>query len=189
MLIKFKVLCKRHLQNNLTLYLILLSCFMVGIIIGSIIVNRSDEDFNNKIYEFSDSFISSLIANFKFILPIYLLGLVRFGIIFIPLILCWKGLNIGFTVGAIVKIFGVRGFVFTVLGLLPQYFITMPGLLGISAISLSNSSYLNKRARKRKDNYSNFCNYSMISIVLLILFFIGSLVEVYITPFFYNFIN
>ncbi|MCK9442958.1 MAG: stage II sporulation protein M [Tissierellaceae bacterium] len=189
MLIKFKILCKRHLQNNFTLYLVLISCFMVGIIVGSIIVNRSDGDFDDKLYEITDNLSSSLITNFKFVLPIYLLGLVRFGIIFTPLILCWKGLNIGFTVGAIVKIFGARGFIFTVLGLLPQYFITIPGLLGISAISLSNSNHLNKGIRRGKDNYSNFGDYSMISILLLILFFIGSLVEVYVTPFFYNFIN
>jgi len=162
---------------------------MLGIIIGSILANRLDTEIHNNIYETTDSIIYSLAMNLKFILPIYLLGLVSFGIIFTPLILCWKGINIGLTVGFIVKFFGVRGFIFTILGLLPQYLMIIPAFLGIAGLSLANSSHISKSSRKSRDLYTNFGDYSILTMLFILLFILASIIEVYITPYFYKFVN
>lgn len=196
-------LCKRHLQNNFILYFILALALVLGIIIGSIIANRLDRNkcielanymnvflkhINNGNFYFKDIFISSLFLNYRKIFIIWLLGLIGIGLIGIPLITCWSGINIGFLVGFLVKSFGFKGFLFALIGLLPQYLIVLPSLLAITAIALSNSIN-RKKFRRAKDFNRNLADYSFLIFIFSIVLVLGCIIEGFYTHYFIKFMD
>lgn len=200
---KIKNLCKRHIQNNFVLYFILALALVVGIIVGAILANRVDyirgielanymnvflKHVNEGNYSFKDIFISTLFLNFKKIFIIWVLGLLTIGIIVIPLIMCWSGINIGFIVGFLVKDYGFKGFIFTLIGLLPQYLIVLPSLLAITAIALSNSVN-RKKFRRGMDFNKNLADYSILILIFSIISVFGCIIEGFYTPFFIKFIG
>ncbi len=155
---------KRHLEKNYIIYFILSLLIIVGIIIGSIFILKvnevKDTSFTykfNYIFKFIKSenytskniFNSSLIFNMKFLLFIWVLGFVGFGIIITPLIIGIKGFSIGLTVGYFVKEFGFKGFIFSILGFLPNYLLLIPIFLIIATVSILKSiSYTNLKGNK-----------------------------------------
>lgn len=198
---KIKFLGKRHFENNFIIYFILFIFLISGIIIGSILVNRLDVlenyniirhfnplmDYANKGNQFSlDIFKIRLLSNIKFGFIIWLSGLIFIGIITIPLIIFLKGINIGFTVGFLVKKFGIKGFTFAFFGLLPHYLILLPGILAICSIGLSSSKSninLNRNSMGRM-NKMNLVEYSLLFLFFFMIVMMGYLVEAFITPYF-----
>lgn len=198
---KIKFLGKRHFENNFIVYFILFMFLIVGIIIGSILINRLEISENHKIigylspvmdYISNENLLSidilkvSLLSNFKFVLIIWLSGFTFIGTIIIPLMIGLKGMTIGFTVGLLVKQFGINGFVFAISGLLPHYLILLPGIIAICSIALTNgNSNSNIKANGlRRVNKINFVDYSLLILFFFIIIIMGSLVESFITPYF-----
>ncbi|NLK44673.1 MAG: stage II sporulation protein M [Tissierellia bacterium] len=203
MQLKIKTLCKRHLQNNFVLYFILVIALVIGIIIGAILANRLESDkgievanymnvflkhINEGNYYFKDIFISSLFLNLKRIFIIWLFGLLGLGLIVIPLIMCWNGINIGFIVGFLVKGYGLKGFIFTLIGLLPQYLIVLPSLLAITALALSNANN-RKKLRRDRDYIKKFADYSILILVFFVILVFGCIIEGFYTPYFIKFMG
>lgn len=200
---KFKGLSKRHLQDNFLLYFILLISFVIGIVIGAILINRlNPEDklgissYLSMVVELMSSngnktidiFKSSLFTNFRIALIIWGLGFFLIGIIIIPIIIGWKGIAIGFTVGFMVKEFGIKGFIFSLTSLLPHYLIILPGFITIGAISASNS--INRKKSHGKIAYKrNFVDYNTIFFIFFLLIVIGSLIEGFFIPYILNLIG
>jgi len=196
-------LSKRHFQNNFIVYFILVIFFVIGIIIGAILINRLSAEEKLKIanyfswifkyigeknYKSIDIFKLSLFSNVKIVLVIWIIGLIGLGILIIPIILCCKGVAIGFTVGFLVKEFGIKGFMFALSGLLPHYLIIIPGFLAIGSVGLSYSMYRVKSKRNRI--YSkDIADYSILILLFFIIVIVGSFVEGFITPYFLNLIR
>ena len=199
---KIKLQGKRHFENNFIIYFILFVFLIVGIIFGSILINRLDLFENHRILGYLcplmdyinhedllyiDIFKINLLSNFKFTLIIWLLGLTLVGMIIIPIMVGLKGITIGFTVGFLVKKFGVKGFTFALFGLLPYYLILLPGMIAICSISLSNANSNNIKGKGnglRRINKISFVDYCLLFIFFLIIIIIGSLVESFIIPYF-----
>ncbi|MDR7856162.1 stage II sporulation protein M [Tissierella sp.] len=188
---------KRHLHNNFILYFALAVIFITGIIIGSIISSKLnlEQSINisnrfNWIFGYMkdqdmksvDVFLSSLLPNMTIIFIIWILGLVSIGIPVIPLLLCWKGVRVGFTVGLLVELFGLKGFTFSLLSLLPHYLIEIPCYLGIAAVGTSNSINLWRKRKSRVSNSSN-SDYSMLMLLLSIIITITCLLDSILTSY------
>lgn len=155
---------KRHLEKSYIIYFILSLLIIVGIIIGSILILKVNEIkdtsftykftyifkfIKNENYTPKNIFNSSLIFNMKFLLFMWVLGFVGFGIIITPLIIGIKGFSIGLTVGYFVKKFGFKGFMFSILGFLPNYLLLIPIFLIIASVSILKSiSYTNLKGNK-----------------------------------------
>lgn len=194
---RIKALIKRHFQNNFILYFLLFVIFIVGIVIGAILINMLETQQNYNIVGYFSWILegerlpinilkSSLFSNIKFSFIIWLSGFIFLGIIIIPLIIGLKGLSIGFVVGFVVKEFGIKGFVFAILGLLPYYLIILPGILAVGSLGLS-SSIASSRGRGKslyKGNQNYLIDYSILIILFFIIISIGSFVESFVTPFF-----
>jgi len=202
MLFKVKSLFKRHFQDNFIFYSLLAITFVLGILIGSIIANRLDKTksielanymnvflkhINHGKYSFKDVFLSSLFINYKVIFLIWIFGLMGIGLIIIPIIMCWNGINIGFLVGFLVKNYGLKGFMFSLMALLPQYLIILPSLLIVTAIALSNSVNM-KKNKKRRYLSKNIADYSMSVLVFSLLIVLGCIIEGFYTQYFVKFI-
>lgn len=133
-------------------------------------------------------FKTSLLSNLKIALIVWVLGLFTIGVILIPLIISWKGIAIGFTVGFLVKQFGIKGFVFSLTSLLPHYLIIIPGFLAIGAIGISSSIHARKN-RGKKAYQRDFVDYTVLFLLFLILIIIGCFIEGFFIPFILNIIG
>ncbi len=85
-------------------------------------------------------FKQSIIDNFKTIGLMWLTGLIIIGIGIIPIAVMFRGFAIGFTVGFIVNEYGTKGFLFSILGILPpQNLFIIPGIISISSVGIAFS--------------------------------------------------
>lgn len=198
MLKRINNLSKRHLRNNFVLYFILSLSFIIGIFIGAILINKLSTEQSSKIsnhfswifnfvkeqdFNSINIFISSLLSNMKILFIVWILGLTSIGLLIIPLIIVWKGVAIGFTVGFLVKGFGMKGFIFSLAGLLPHYLIMIPGFLAIGAIGISNSIYVGK-GRRSKMNQVDINEYSILMLLFFLIIIFGCFIEGFFTPYF-----
>ena len=203
MVVKLKSVIKRHFQNNFIVYFTLSIIFVFGIILGSIFINRIDTQENIEIanyfnwifqyiyedsYKLMDIFKTSVFSNIKIILSICLLGFISLGILIIPLIICWKGVTIGFTVGFLVNEFGLKGFLLSLLGLLPHYLIMIPGMLLLSSIGMI-FSLSNRKSKINRLGNKSLREYLVLVFICLIILLLGSLVESYLTPYLFKVIK
>ena len=203
---KIKFLGKRHFQNNFIIYFILFLFLIGGITIGSILVNKLELTQGNKVIKYLsplinyidhgnqaslDMFKSNLLTNLKFTFIVWLSGFVFIGIILIPLIIGLKGISIGFTVGFLVKSFGIKGFTFALSGLLPHYLIILPGILAICSIGLSNANANSKLKRNviKSINKINLLEYSLLILFSFTIVIVGSLVGSFTIPYFIKLLN
>lgn len=203
---KIKFLGKRHFQNNFIIYFILFLFLIGGITIGSILVNKLELTQGNKAIKYLsplidniengnqaslDMFKSDLLTKLKFTLIVWLSGFVFIGIILIPLIIGLKGISIGFTVGFLVKSFGIKGFTFALSGLLPHYLIILPGILAICFIGLSNANANSKLKRNviKRINKINLLEYSLLILFSFTIVILGSLVGSFTIPYFIKLLN
>lgn len=197
MLKKVNNLSKRHFRNNFIVYFVLSLSFIIGIFIGAILINRLNvkqslkiSNYFSWIFDFVKEqklnsiniFITSLLSNIKVLFIIWILGLTSVGLLIIPLIIVWKGVAIGFTVGFLVKGFGLKGFTFSLAGLLPHYLFMIPGLLAIGAVGTSNSIYIGK-GRRSKINQMDINEYSILMLLFFLIIIVGCCIEGYFTPY------
>ncbi|WP_416197933.1 MAG: Stage II sporulation protein M [Sporanaerobacter sp.] len=204
---KLRVWISKHLEGNFVAYFTMSVLLIIGIVVGAITIKMLSIDQKNKILGFFNSFfvlmndneIDNLILlkesiknNFRTVLIIWLTGAIIIGIPIIPVIVVLRGFALGFTVGFLVNEFGAKGFLFSVLAIMPQNLFIIPGIVSISSIGI-NFSLNNVKGKKIKNNYnnlfSNFINYSILILLFSIVIFIGSLVEAYITPIFMRLIT
>lgn len=195
-------LSKKHFQNSFIVYFILTIFFVIGIVIGAILINKLGTGENlNFVNHFSwifkhieegkyksvDIFKLTLLSNAKIVSIIWILGLIGLGVLIIPLILCWKGVTIGFIVGFLVKEFGIKGFTFALLGLLPNYLIIIPSFLVIGATGLTYSAY-GIKARGSRMNNRNIIDYLILTLLFFLIIIFGCFIEGFFTSYFLNLI-
>lgn len=119
----FKNVLQKHIKINMKDYLVLSIIFIIGVMIGVIIINNSDEQSKIEINGYINSFIDTIknnsleidkvkltkIAiweNLKIIFIIWIAGSTVIGIPLIYIITAYKGLCIGYTVSAIISTLG-----------------------------------------------------------------------------------
>lgn len=190
---------KRHFQNNFLFYFILFIAFIMGSIIGPLIIKKvstktqiailklSHPYFKNVYLDEYSSFSAiktSFINNLLLATIMGFLGLVNLGIIFIPIIIFIKGTLAGFTVGFLVERFAVRGFLSSLLGIYPQNIFIITGLIGVGAVAMTMSSNFkmpfNKKGLLRKDIDIN--HYIILILIFTFIIMIGAIIEGIISP-------
>ncbi|MGF7057029.1 stage II sporulation protein M [Brassicibacter mesophilus] len=199
---KIKEFVYKHINNNFLLYFLLVLFLMIGISAGAITVSVIDNSQKQEMISFLNSFFKilnqnnvdsfillkhSLLNNVQTLFFIWLLGIIVIGVPLVMGIVMLRGFIIGFTVGFLVNELGFKGFVFSILAILPQNIFVIPGIIIISAISISFSlkTIKNKINRKNRYNFTaELIRYSLITVSLSILLILGSLIEAYITPVF-----
>jgi stage II sporulation protein M len=200
--LKIKEFVYKHINNNFLLYFLLVLFLMIGISAGAITVSVIDNSQKQEMISFLNSFFKilnqnnvdsfillkhSLLNNVQTLFFIWLLGIIVIGVPLVMGIVMLRGFIIGFTVGFLVNELGFKGFVFSILAILPQNIFVIPGIIIISAISISFSlkTIKNKINRKNRYNFTaELIRYSLITVSLSILLILGSLIEAYITPVF-----
>ncbi len=113
-----------HISCNLKDYLVLSIIFIIGVMVGVILINNSNEQSKTEISGYINSFIDtiknknyevdkfkliqiSIIENIKIIAIIWLAGSTIIGIPLIYIITAYKGFCIGYTISAIISSLGL----------------------------------------------------------------------------------
>ncbi|MCF6465890.1 stage II sporulation protein M, partial [Clostridium sp. Cult2] len=161
----------KQFQDNFIIYFLIIILFAIGIIIGSITIKVLDFNQKNDIMIFLNSFFQaidsnkftsisilkqSIIDNFKTVGVIWISGMIYIGIPIIPITIMFRGFALGFTVGFLVNEYGIQGFLFSILGILPQNLFIIPGIVSIASIGIAFSINCIKRKKIRARHINLF---------------------------------
>ncbi len=195
----------QYIRSHFGYYLLAISFFFVGIIIGAVVVKALPDfqvqelrDYLNYYFvDFNTASLSqelilrdSITNNLRYIFMIWLLGATIIGFPFILILLFLRGFILGFTVGFLVDQIAFKGVLFAVVSILPHNIIIIPGILIAGVTGLCYSLNIIKlRIRRKRYNLSQlFFNYSTVILITGIVIMAGGLIEAYITPVFMRFI-
>lgn len=186
---------KKHFQHNSMIYFILFFCFLLGIVIGSIIIKKIDYNYSRSILEISNPYFkninkytfslrsvfkSSILNNLFLIILLAFTSFISFGIILIPIIILLKGISLGLSVAILVDGFGFKGFISALFGIYPQNIFIILGLIGIAAIAFSLSYQIFKSINRIALNNVN--DVLRIFLVYLFIVFLGVSIEGFLSP-------
>ena len=189
---------RRHLADNIWIYLIVIFLFILGISLGALAVNNIDEVAKTDAKTYLDGFLDltsqnelqseyilkqSIKFNLYFTLILFSSGLVYLGILIIPMLIIFRGFCIGFSIAFLTENAGGNGFLFSLGSVLPQNLIYVPVIIVMGVIGLNYSLWaLRHKYLKRPGALpSLFATYALSTLVLFILLVAGSIVEAYIT--------
>lgn len=196
-IINVKTIILEHISNNLKDYIILILFFIVGIILGVIFINNSNDLQTEQITEYIKEIInslkegyeinslnmlkSSMLDNIKFTLILWFAGSTVIGMPFVYGIICYRGFCIGYTSSSAIAVLGIqKGSTFLLSSLLIQNIIFIPCMLalGVSGLKL----YRSIMKDKRKENIKiEIYRHTFFSLLMLIGLLISSVLETYIS--------
>lgn len=189
---------KRHLVDNIWIYMIALFVFILGISLGAMTVNNIDDVSKSDAVLYIDGFLDlasqndlqssyilkqSIKFNLYFTLILFCSSLTYIGIVIIPILVAFRGFCIGFTVGFLTENFGGNGFLLSIGSVLPQNIIYVPVIIVMGVIGLNYSLWaFRNRYFKKYGAVSNlFAPYAFTTLVLFLMLVAGCIVESYIT--------
>lgn len=184
-----------HIINNKRGYFIVTILFFIGLIVGILFINNSDDA---KIQEIN-TYLNNMVNNIKTYENIDFASLLKqsVGSNFIMIILLWfgastiigipivygtialKGFSIGYTVSSIIACFGAgKGILIALSIMLLHNIILIPAMLGagVSGVKLYQSIMKNKE----RDNIKlEILRHTLFCALMLILVILSSVIEVY----------
>lgn len=189
---------KRHVSDNIWIYLIILFMFILGISLGALTVNNIDGTSRLDATTYIQGFLNltsqnelqsvyilkqSIKFNLYFTLVIFLSGLTYLGILFIPIIIAFRGFCIGFSIAFLTQNLGSNGFLLSLGSILPQNLIYVPVtiVMGVIGLNYSVISLRNKYLKRFGATQNLFAVYALSTLVFFIVLIVGCIIESYIT--------
>jgi len=192
---KILYIIKEHIKKNIKEYLIVSIVFLIGIIIGVIFINNSQESQKLQINDYLNTFTeclnsdyeidtynllkSSIISNLILALSLWFIGSTVIGIPIVYIIIGVRGFCLGYTISSIMITYSTwKGILFTICTLLLQNIIFIPCILAlsVSGIKLYKSIIKDKRTQNIK---LEIARHTVFSVFMAILLVIASFIEVY----------
>lgn len=197
-MIRFKNIIKNTIENSTYCYIILLLLFILGTVVGSLLINIMTYESSLKLVTLFSPYVDSelnglvflkksLIQNYVFIGSSFLLGVLNLGFL-TTLLIFLKGSLLGSTIGFIIKNYRVKGFFVSLFGIYPQYIIYLPCIVTVGVLSILFDTRTNLISN-RKSNWVNInlSDYIVIFIFITFMMTIGVLCKGFISPFFFKF--
>ncbi|MDQ0213763.1 stage II sporulation protein M [Oikeobacillus pervagus] len=192
----------QHVQANSSIYLFIITLFLMGVIFGAIVVNSlsltQKEDLFYYLQRFfgqvsegqvavsQDIFQQSFLHNVKYLGFIWILGASIIGLPLIFVFLFMKGVVVGFSVGFLVNQMGWKGFFISFATVLPQNLFIIPAFIFIAASAVAFSLQLIRKIFiKNAANYHItplFTRYVIFFILAVGITTVAASVEAYISP-------
>lgn len=191
---------RNHFQNNVTIYLFMISLFVTGVVFGAIIVNsmsfiqKQDLYFHlNEFYQqlidgekiiSTDLLRKSFYFHLQYLFILFILGLTIIGIPLIWLLLFLKGLVVGFSVGFIVNQLGWKGLVLSILSIAPQNILIIPIYIVAASGAMLFSVLLFRKITAKTPTTSispPFIQYILLFALLFLFALIGSIIETFVS--------
>lgn len=187
----------KHIISNLKEYISIILVFLIGIIIGVIVINNSTESQLLQIKDYINNFISdlkefgnidkvsliteTLLNNLYLILALWFVGSTVIGMPIIYGIIGYKGFCLSYTISSSIITLGtVNGTLFSISSMLFQNLIYIPCMfaLAVSGIRLYKSIMKDKR---RENIKIEVLRHIMFSILIGVVMLLGTFIETYVS--------
>ncbi len=192
-----KKVIQENIAKNIKIYTILVIIFMLGLIIGIIVVNNAQDAQKAEINDYINTFINDLkngakIDYFKLLktsfgnnfFTVLILWFMSSTVIGIPIVygeIGYKGFCLGYTISSVVATLGTgKGILFVITSMLLHNIIFIPCLLllAVSGINLYKSII---RDRRKENIKIEIIRHTIFSLIILAVLLIASLIETYIS--------
>lgn len=195
-----------HIINNLRAYLSVIVVFLIGMVLGVVVINNSSAEQITQIDDYINNFISDLkeygdidkttllaetfFNNLYLILALWFVGSTVIGIPIVYGMIAYKGFCLSYTISSSIITLGTwNGTVFSLASMFLQNIIYIPCMmaLAVSGIKLYKSILKDKR---RENIKFEIIRHIMFSALIGSIMLLGTLVETYIsTNLIISFIN
>ena len=193
----WKTILNNYVKKNYKEYIIVTVLFIIGIFIGVMIINSSQENQVNEISTYINEIITkykelnninkfelvikSIKRNLLFAIVIWSAGTTVIGIPIVLIMILIRGIVLGFTISSIIITLGtLKGILFCMIALVLQNIIHIPAILtiGTSSIKLYKSIIKDKR----KENIKiELIRHTIICILMIVLLILSEIIENYIS--------
>lgn len=192
-----KKVIEEHITRNIRTYFILIIIFLLGLIIGLIVVNNSSEEQETEITNYINTFItelkngskldyfkllkSSFGNNLFLVIILWFMSLAVIGIPAVYGMVGYKGFCMGYTISSVVMTLGTgKGMVFVLSSMLIHNIILIPCMLAVavSGINLYKSII---KDRKKENIKIEIIRHTLFCLIMLVVMAVGSLIETYIS--------
>ena len=192
-----KRVIEEHITRNIRTYFILIIIFLLGLIIGLIVVNNSSEGQETEIANYINNFITELkngakLDYFKLLknsfgnnlFLVIILWFMSSTVIGIPIvygIIGYKGFCMGYTISAVVMTLGTgKGIAFSLTSMLIHNIILIPCMLAVAVSGINLYKSIIKD--RRKENIKiEIIRHTIFCFIMLAVMAIGALIETYIS--------
>ncbi|MGI6435135.1 MAG: stage II sporulation protein M [Syntrophomonadaceae bacterium] len=188
---------REHFRDNRIQYIIVVTLFVLGLIMGNFKVGGLDGAVRERLLQMLDAyfggqqaaatgpgiFISACLNQGRFMLAVWALGLTVIGIPLIMAVVFMRGFSLGFTVGFLLQEKAGAGVMLSLISLLPQNLIYIPLLLVAAVLAVNFSLYiLRGRSYGKASLGVSLLGYSALMGLLMLVFMTGAFVEAYLVP-------
>ena len=186
-----------HVRNNIREYFVITIIFIIGIILGVILINNlvlaEQEELalyinnfiedvkENKSINTGDLLKKTLLNNITFVIILWFVSSTVIGLPIVYGIIAFRGLCLGYTISSIIATVGTtKGILFSLFGILLQNILFIPGLfiLAVSGIKLHKSIMKDKRKENIKMEIVKF---TLIALLISLILIVSAIIETYIS--------
>ena len=190
----------RNIKENIGIYFIIILFFSIGLAIGGFAIKSLGGADKEELLAYMNSFfklysgekvsglsifLQSVKNNFFSILIIWVLSLTIIGVPIILIVVGFRGFVLGFSIGFFIEGMGLKGFIFSLIGVIPQNIVYIPCIFLAAAFGLTFSISILKGRKSRgfyNQKNNNVISYGIIMGIIFLISLIGSTVEGFITP-------
>lgn len=193
----FKNIIFEHISENIKEYFIISIIFIIGIILGVILINNLNQNQQEEISLYINNFINdikenktihtgnlfkrTLINNITIVVLLWFVSSTVVGAPLVYAIIAFRGFCLGYTISSIIATVGtVNGILFSTFGILLQNILFIPGIfiLAVSGLKLYKSIMKDKRKENIKIEIFKF---TFIALCISIILLVSALIETYIS--------
>ena len=187
----------QHITNNSKEYILITLIFLIGIFLGVMFINNTDETQISEITSYLDNFIeklkntenlenikilkTSIFENIVLAVTLWFFGTTVIGIPIVFGIILYRGFCLGYTIATIITIMGIgKGISFIFITLVLQNIIFIPSIIaiGVSGFKLYKSIVKDRN----KDNIKiEVLRHTIFSVIMLLFLCISSIMEILIS--------
>lgn len=190
---------EHHLRESFRLYLLVVACFLAGIVAGALVVQFLAPEQLAELASFLDLSLAGLAGasldqralvqkalgqNLRFLLLVGFLGLTVVGVPLVLALIWLRGFMLGFTVGFLITEKAAAGVLLSAFTILPQNLFYIPAFVvaGAQAVGFSLRLIRGRQLAFSLPLWEQFFGYVAAFAGVLVLVGVGGLVESYLTP-------
>ena len=198
-MVKIKFKLKQHFYASWWVYLLVGSCFLLGLFFGFLGMTSLEQNQTSSLsklfeeglvhfeknFNFSTSARQAVLKNTVNLSKIFLMGLTIIGLPLVLVIIFTRGFVLGFTIEFLLQEKAWRGGLLALLTVLPPNLLSVPAYILGAVMAINFSLYLIKGSGQRKIKMSQcFLEYLLIMLSLAVLMLGSALIEGYFSPIF-----
>ena len=192
-----KRVIEEHITRNVKTYFILIIIYLLGLIIGLIVVNNSSTEQETEITSYINNFVtelkngskldyfkllkSSFFNNLFLVIILWFMSSTVIGIPIVYGMVGYKGFCMGYTISSVVLSLGTsKGIAFVLSSMLIHNIILIPCMLAVATSGINLYKSIIKD--RRKENIKiEIIRHTVFCLIMLAIMAVGSLIETYIS--------